>query len=137
MPRTRPPFPVESGLWGKPTVINNVETLCAVPSIVAEGGAWFASLGGGGGTKLFGLSGHVRRPGIVEVPLGTTLRALLDDLGGGSSTGRPLRAAVLGGPSGSAVPARQFDEPLVPRGPVNPGRSEEHTSELQSRQYLV
>src|SRR5437867_2907051 len=121
MPRTRPPFPVESGLWGKPTVINNVETLCAVPSIVAEGGAWFASLGGGGGTKLFGLSGHVRRPGIVEVPLGTTLRALLDDLGGGSSTGRPIRAAVLGGPSGSAVPARQFDEPLVPRGPVNPG----------------
>ena len=121
MPRTRPPFPVESGLWGKPTVINNVETLCAVPSIVAEGGAWFASLGGGGGTKLFGLSGHVRRPGIVEVPLGTTLRALLDDLGGGSSTGRPIRAAVLGGPSGSVVPARQFDEPLVPRGPVNPG----------------
>src|SRR5438128_2393254 len=121
MPRTRSPFPVESGLWGKPTVTNNVETLCAVPSIVAEGGAWFASLGGGGGTKLFGLSGHVRRPGIVEVPLGTTLRALLDDLGGGSSTGRPIRAAVLGGPSGSVVPARQFDEPLVPRGPVNPG----------------
>src|SRR5438046_1719634 len=121
MPRTRPPFPVESGLWGKPTVINNVETLCAVPSIVAEGGAWFASLGGGGGTKLFGLSGHVRRQGIVEVPLGTTLRTLTAELGGGSSTGRSLRAAVLGGPSGSVVPARQFDEPLVPRGPVSPG----------------
>src|SRR5438552_4262726 len=121
MPRTRPPFPVESGLWGKPTVINNVETLCAVPSIVAEGGAWFASLGRGGGTKLFGLSGHVRCPGLVEVELGTTLRTLTAELGGGSSTGRSLRAAVLGGPSGSVVPARQFDEPLVPRGPVSPG----------------
>ena len=121
MPRTRPPFPVESGLWGKPTVINNVETLCAVPSIVAQGGAWFASLGRGGGTKLFGLSGHVRRPGLVEVELGATLRMLVEELGGGSSTGRPIHATVLGGPSGSVVPARQFDEPLVPRGPVNPG----------------
>jgi NADH:ubiquinone oxidoreductase subunit F (NADH-binding) len=121
MPRTRPPFPVESGLWGKPTVINNVETLCAVPSIVAEGGAWFAGLGRGGGTKLFGLSGHVQRPGLVEVELGTTLRTLAEGLGGGSPAGRPIRAAVLGGPSGSVVPARQFDEPLVPRGPVNPG----------------
>src|SRR3989442_1618601 len=121
MPRTRPPFPVESGLWGKPTVINNVETLCAVPSIVAEGGAWFASLGRGGGTKLFGLSGHVRCPGLVEVELGTTLRTLTAELGRGSSTGRPLRAPVLGGPSGSVAPARQFDEPLVPRGPVSPG----------------
>src|SRR5438552_10622052 len=67
MPRTRPPFPVESGLWGKPTVINNVETLCAVPSIVAEGGAWFASRGGGRGTQPGGLSGHRRCPGLVEV----------------------------------------------------------------------
>src|SRR5437660_2789225 len=121
MPRTRPPFPVESGLWGKPTVINNVETLCAVPPIVREGGAWFASLGRGGGTKLFGLSGHVSRAGIVELEWGCTLRTLLEELGGGSSTGRPIRAAVLGGPSGSVVAARQFDEPLVPRGPVNPG----------------
>ncbi len=121
MPRTRPPFPVESGLWGKPTVINNVETLCAVPSIVARGGAWFAGLGGGRGTKLFGLSGHVRRPGIVEMELGCTLRTLIDTLGGGSSTGRPIRAAVVGGPSGSVVPPRHFDEPLIPRGPVNPG----------------
>src|SRR5436309_13127852 len=76
MPRTRPPFPVEAGLWGKPTVINNVETLFAVPSIVARGGAWFAGLGGGRGTKLFGLSGHVRRPGVVEMELGCTLRTL-------------------------------------------------------------
>ena len=121
MPRTRPPFPVEAGLWGKPTVINNVETLFAVPSIVERGGAWFAGLGGGHGTKLFGLSGHVNRPGIVELPLGATLRTLLDEIGGGSSTGRPIRAVVLGGPSGSLVHARQFGAPLVPRGPVNPG----------------
>jgi len=121
MPRTRPPFPVESGLFGKPTVINNVETLCAVPSIVERGGAWFAGLGGGRGTKLFGLSGHVRRPGIVEMEIGCTLRALIEQVGGGSSTGRPIRAAVVGGPSGSVIHPRQFDEPLIPRGPVNPG----------------
>ena len=121
MPRTRPPFPVEAGLWGKPTVINNVETLFAVPSIVARGGAWFAGLGGGRGTKLFGLSGHVRRPGVVEMELGCTLRTLIDTVGGGSSTGRPIRAAVVGGPSGSVVNPRHFDEPLIPRGPVNPG----------------
>src|SRR5438093_262830 len=121
MPRTRPPFPVEAGPWGKPTVINNVETLFAVPSIVARGGAWFAGLGGGRGTKLFGLSGHVRRPGVVEMELGCTLRTLIDTVGGGSSTGRPIRAAVVGGPSGSVVNPRHFDEPLIPRGPVNPG----------------
>ena len=121
MPRTRPPFPVESGLWGRPTVINNVETLMAVPSIVERGGAWFAGLGGGRGTKLFGLSGHVKHPGVVEVELGTTLRTLIEEIGGGSSTGRPIRAAMLGGPSGTLVHPRHFDEPLVPRGPVNPG----------------
>jgi NADH-quinone oxidoreductase subunit F len=121
MPRTRPPFPVESGLFGKPTVINNVETLSAVPSIVERGGAWFAGLGGGRGTKLFGLSGHVRRPGIVEMEIGCTLRTLIEEVGGGSPTGRPIRAAVVGGPSGSVVHPRQFDEPLIPRGQVNPG----------------
>ena len=78
MPRTRPPFPVESGLFGRPTVINNVETLFAVPSIVERGGAWFASLGGGHGTKVFGLSGHVRRPGVVEMEIGCTLRTLIE-----------------------------------------------------------
>jgi NADH:ubiquinone oxidoreductase subunit F (NADH-binding)/NADH:ubiquinone oxidoreductase subunit E len=121
MPRTRPPFPVESGLFGKPTVINNVETLFAVPSIVERGGAWFASLGGGHGTKVFGLSGHVRRPGVVEMEIGCTLRMLIDGLGGGSATGRDFHAAVVGGPSGRVVHPRQFDEPLVPRGVVNPG----------------
>jgi NADH:ubiquinone oxidoreductase subunit F (NADH-binding)/NADH:ubiquinone oxidoreductase subunit E len=121
MPRTRPPFPVESGLFGRPTVINNVETLCAVPRIVERGGAWYAGLGRGHGTKLFGLSGHVHRPGVVEMEIGCTLRELLEEVGGGSVTGRPIRAAVVGGPSGSVVPPRQFDEPLIPRGPVNPG----------------
>ncbi|HET7342614.1 MAG TPA: NADH-ubiquinone oxidoreductase-F iron-sulfur binding region domain-containing protein, partial [Methylomirabilota bacterium] len=121
MPRTRPPFPVEAGVFGKPTVINNVETLFAVPSIVERGGGWFAGLGGGHGTKLFGLSGHLRRPGIVEMELGGTLRALIDGVGGGSATGRPIATAVVGGPSGTVVPARLFDEPLIPRGAVNPG----------------
>jgi NADH-quinone oxidoreductase subunit F len=119
MPRTRPPFPVESGLHGKPTVINNVETLFAVVPIVARGGAWFAGLGGGRGTKLFGLSGHVRRPGVVEMEVGGTLRTLIDEVGGGWE--RPIGAAVVGGPSGSLVHPRQFDEPLIPRGSVNPG----------------
>ena len=119
MPRTRPPFPVESGLYGKPTVINNVETLFAVVPIVGRGGAWFAGLGGGRGTKLFGLSGHLRRPGVVEMEVGCTLRTLVEDVGGGWD--RPIGAAVVGGPSGSIVHPRQFDEPLVPRGSVNPG----------------
>jgi NADH-quinone oxidoreductase subunit F len=121
MPRTRPPFPAEAGLWGKPTIINNVETLCAVPSIVERGGAWFAGLGAGHGTKLFGLSGHLRRPGVVELEAGCTLRTLIDTLGGGASGGRPIAAAVVGGPSGSVVPPRDFDEALIPRGRVNPG----------------
>jgi NADH-quinone oxidoreductase subunit F len=121
MPRTRPPFPVEAGVFGKPTVINNVETLFAVPSIVERGGAWFAGLGGGRGTKLFGLSGHLRRPGVAEMEVGCTLRTLLEGVGGGSATGRPLTTAVVGGPSGTVVPARLFDEPLIPRGAVNPG----------------
>jgi len=119
MPRTRPPFPVDSGLYGKPTVINNVETLFAVVPIVARGGAWFAGLGGGRGTKLFGLSGHVRRPGVVELEVGCTLRTLIEDIGGGWETA--IGAAIVGGPSGSVVHERRFDEPLVPRGPVNPG----------------
>jgi NADH-quinone oxidoreductase subunit F len=121
MPRTRPPFPAEAGLFGRPTIINNVETLCAVPTIVQRGGAWYAALGGGHGTKLFGLSGHLRRPGIVELELGCTLRTLIEQFGGGTPGGRRLHAAVVGGPSGSVVPPRDFDEPLIPRGRVNPG----------------
>jgi NADH-quinone oxidoreductase subunit F/NADP-reducing hydrogenase subunit HndC len=122
-PRTRPPFPVESGLWGKPTVINNVETLSAIPSIVERGGAWFAGLGTAkaAGTKIFGLSGPIRRPGVVEVRNGVTLRTLLEAIGGGSAAGERFRGAVVGGPSGSIVPATLFDVPMEPRERVSPG----------------
>jgi NADH:ubiquinone oxidoreductase subunit F (NADH-binding)/NADH:ubiquinone oxidoreductase subunit E len=121
MPRAKPPFPVEAGLWGRPTVINNVETLFAVPLIVARGAAWWTGLGGGHGMKCFGLSGHLRRPGFVELPLGATLRDLLEGLGGGPAVGHTLQAVLVGGPSGSLVPPRLLDEPLVPGGTVNPG----------------
>jgi NADH:ubiquinone oxidoreductase subunit F (NADH-binding) len=122
-PRTRPPIPVESGLWGRPTAINNVETLAAVPAIVMRGGAWFAGLGTAqaAGTKVFGLSGPLRRPGVVEVRNGVTLRALLETIGGGPIAGRKLQGALVGGPSGSIVPASLFDEPMEPRGRVSPG----------------
>ncbi len=122
-PRTRPPFPVESGLWGRPTVINNVETLSAIPSIVERGGAWFARLGTAkaAGTKIFGLSGPIRRPGVVEVRHGVTLRALLDEIGGGVLGDGAFRGAVVGGPSGTIVPASLFDVPMEPRERVSPG----------------
>jgi NADH:ubiquinone oxidoreductase subunit F (NADH-binding)/NADH:ubiquinone oxidoreductase subunit E len=122
-PRTRPPFPVESGLWGRPTVINNVETLAAVPDIVQRGGPWFAGLGTdkARGTKIFGLSGPLLRPGVVEVRNGVTLRDLLERIGGGATGAGQLVAAVVGGPSGSIVPAALFDVPMEPRGRVSPG----------------
>ena len=121
MPRPKPPFPTEAGLFGKPTVINNVETLFAVPLIVARGAEWWTALGRGHGTKCFGLSGHVARPGLVEVEMGATLRDLLERVGGGTAGGRGLKGALLGGPSGIIVPPRDFDEPLLPGGRVNPG----------------
>jgi len=121
MPRPKPPFPTEAGLFGRPTVINNVETLFAVPLIVARGAAWWTSIGRGHGTKCFGLSGHIARPGLVEVEMGATLRDLLERIGGGVPEGRPLKGAILGGPSGIIVPPRDFDEPLLPGGRVNPG----------------
>jgi NADH:ubiquinone oxidoreductase subunit F (NADH-binding) len=122
-PRTRPPFPVESGLRGKPTVINNVETLSAIPAIVSGGAAWFAGLGTANapGTKVFGLSGPIRRPGVVEVNNGVTLRTLLDQIGGGIVDGRPWLGALVGGPSGTIVPAALFDVPMEPRERVSPG----------------
>jgi NADH-quinone oxidoreductase subunit F len=122
-PRTRPPFPVESGLWGKPTVINNVETLSAIPSIVGAGAAWFAALGTrkAPGTKIFGLSGPIRRPGLVEVNNGISLRTLLEEIGGGLADDRAWQGAVVGGPSGTIVPAALFDVPMEPRERVSPG----------------
>src|SRR5262245_13991090 len=113
MPRPKPPFPVEVGVYGQPTVINNVETLSAVPLIV--GGRPEAAR-----TKLFGLSGHVRRPGVVEAAPPLTLRRLIDGLGGGVATGRPLGAVVIGGPSGIVVPPAFLDRPLE-RPALSPG----------------
>jgi NADH:ubiquinone oxidoreductase subunit F (NADH-binding) len=122
-PRTRPPFPVEAGLWGKPTVINNVETLSAIPSILDRGAGWFRSLGTpkAPGTKVFGLSGPLWRPGVVEVRNGVTLRRLLEEIGGGIPGGAGFQGAVVGGPSGTIVPRALFDVPMEPRERVSPG----------------
>jgi NADH-quinone oxidoreductase subunit F len=112
-PRNKPPFPVQAGLFGKPTLVNNVETLMNVLGIVGEGGVAFAATGTGDstGTRLFCLSGHVRRPGVYEVPMGTTLRDLIA-LAGGLREGRALHAVLLGGAAGSFVTEEQLDMPL-------------------------
>src|SRR5262249_59298580 len=106
-PRTRPPFPVESGLWGKPTVINNVETLAAVPALLEMGAERFANLGTpkAAGTKVFGLSGPLRRPGVVETRHGVTLQKLLVEIGGGLVGGRPFQGGVVGRPAGNLLSA--------------------------------
>jgi len=116
-PRNKPPFPVEVGLFGKPTLVNNVETLVNVLDILNEGGAAFAQSGtpDSTGTRLFCLSGHVRAPGIYEVPMGTTLRSLIG-LAGGLHEGRTLRAVLLGGAAGSFVTESQLDVPLTFEG---------------------
>jgi NADH-quinone oxidoreductase subunit F len=112
-PRSKPPFPTERGLFNRPTLINNVETLANVPPIVARGSAWYRSIGVAGlvGPKLFCLSGHVRQAGVYEVPGGTPLRALLEEQGGGVS-GRAFQAVLLGGAAGTYVTPDQFDTPL-------------------------
>jgi NADH-quinone oxidoreductase subunit F len=113
-PRNKPPFPTQSGLFGKPTVVNNVETLVNVLNIVTEGGARYAAKGTAAstGTKLFCLSGHIRNPGVYEIPFGTTLRQLLE-LGGGISGSGRLQAILLGGASGTFVSPRELDTPLT------------------------
>ncbi len=100
-PRSKPPFPPVSGLFGKPTIVNNVETLCNVPHIVANGPAWFKGLGRGkdGGTKLYGVSGKVKRPGLWELPLGTPMREIIEDHAGGMKDGLRLRGLLPGGAS--------------------------------------
>ena len=117
-PRNKPPFPVEAGLFGLPTVVNNVETLANIPAIVLKGGAAFAQVGAGGmstGTKLFCLSGNVARPGVYEVPFGKTLRDLLG-LAGGIADGRSLQAVLLGGAAGVFVGPNELDMPLTFEG---------------------
>ncbi len=114
-PRLKPPLPVEQGLWGQPTVISNVETLGNVPLIVHEGSAWYRSVGTADfpGTKVISLSGAVRRPGTYEVPFGTTVRTIVEDLGGGALPDRQLRAVLCGGPSGGLIPADRLEIPIV------------------------
>jgi NADH-quinone oxidoreductase subunit F len=114
MPRLRPPFPIQAGLWGRPTVINNVETLALVPWIVRHGAAAFAAYGTrtSKGTKVFALAGQVRRGGLIEVPMGTTIRQIVEEIGGGAPEGRRFKAVQIGGPSGGCVPARLADTPV-------------------------
>jgi len=114
MPQPRPPFPTQSGLYGKPTIINNVETYANVPSIIRHGGQWFSKLGTSKspGTKVFALAGKIRNTGLVEVPMGMTLRQIVFEIGGGVPDGRQFKAAQTGGPSGGCIPAEHLDTPL-------------------------
>jgi NADH:ubiquinone oxidoreductase subunit F (NADH-binding)/Pyruvate/2-oxoacid:ferredoxin oxidoreductase delta subunit len=111
MPRPRPPFPAVRGLFGKPTVINNVETLANVPSLVLKGDEWFSSIGTATskGTKVFALSGKVARTGLVEVAMGTKLRSIVFDIGGGIPNGKAYKAVQIGGPSGGCIPTQHLD----------------------------
>ena len=111
MPRPRPPFPAVSGLFGCPTIINNVETLCNVPHILREGAASLAAMGTATskGTKVFALTGKVKNSGLVEVPMGTTLREIIFEVGGGIAGGKAFKAVQSGGPSGGCIPAQHLD----------------------------
>lgn len=114
MPRPKPPFPSDAGLFGKPTIINNVETFANVPVLISKGAEWYASVGtkGSKGTKIFALSGKVTNVGLVEVPMGTTIREVLFDIGGGIPDGKEFKAVQIGGPSGGALPAQFLDTPI-------------------------
>jgi NADH-quinone oxidoreductase subunit F len=114
MPRLRPPYPAEKGLYGCPTLVNNVETYAVVPWIIRNGPDAFASLGTefSKGTKVFALAGKVARGGLIEVPMGTTIRKIVEDIGGGAKDGRTFKAVQIGGPSGGCVPAELADTPV-------------------------
>ena len=113
-PRPRPPFPAESGLFKKPTVLNNVETYANIPQIILNGADWFASMGTekSKGTKVFALGGKIHNTGLVEVPMGTTLREVIYEIGGGIPNGKKFKAAQTGGPSGGCIPAEHLDIPI-------------------------
>ena len=113
-PKIKPPFPAIKGAFGQPTVVNNVETLCCVPPIVARGGEWFAGLGtkGQGGTRMYSVSGHVKRPGVYELPVSVTCRELIYDHAGGIRGDRALKAVVPGGSSAALLTAAQIDVPM-------------------------
>ncbi len=113
-PRPRPPYPAVKGLYGMPTVENNVETFANVPQIILRGAEWFASMGTekSKGTKVFALGGKIKHTGLVEIPMGTTLREIIDDIGGGIPGGKKFKAAQTGGPSGGCIPADLIDTPV-------------------------
>lgn len=113
-PRPRPPFPAQKGLFGKPTILNNVETYANIPQIILNGAEWFASMGTekSKGTKVFALGGKIHNTGLVEVPMGTTLREVIEEIGGGIPNGKKFKAAQTGGPSGGCIPAEHFDIPI-------------------------
>jgi NADP-reducing hydrogenase subunit HndC len=113
-PRPRPPYPAVKGVWDKPTIINNVETFANIPPIILNGGEWFASIGTekSKGTKVFALTGKVNNTGLIEVPMGTTLREIIYEIGGGIPGGKKFKAAQIGGPSGGCIPAELLDTPI-------------------------
>ena len=113
-PRPRPPYPSEKGLWGAPTLINNVETFANIAPIIRKGGAWFAAIGTpkSTGTKVFALAGKIRNTGLIEVPMGIPLRKIIFDIGGGTPEGTTFKAAQTGGPSGGCIPAESLDLPV-------------------------
>jgi NADH:ubiquinone oxidoreductase subunit F (NADH-binding)/(2Fe-2S) ferredoxin len=124
-PRPRPPFPAESGLWGKPTLINNVETFAGIAPIILQGGEWYSETGTpkSAGTKVFALAGKIKYSGLIEVPMGTTLREIIFDIGGGMQNDGDFKAAQTGGPSGGCIPAEHLDvkmdyESLVSLGSI-------------------
>ncbi|WP_124065612.1 NADH-quinone oxidoreductase subunit NuoF [Clostridium sp. E02] len=113
-PRPRPPFPAQKGLFGKPTILNNVETYSNIPQIILNGPEWFASMGTekSKGTKVFALGGKIHNTGLVEVPMGTTLREIIEEIGGGIPNGKKFKSAQTGGPSGGCIPAEHYDIPI-------------------------
>jgi bidirectional [NiFe] hydrogenase diaphorase subunit len=113
-PRPRPPFPAESGLWNSPTLINNVETFANIAPIVRKGADWYASIGTAKskGTKVFALAGKIENTGLIEVPMGTTLRQIVEEMGGGAPGGASIKAVQTGGPSGGCIPANELDTPV-------------------------
>ncbi len=114
MPRVKPPRTVEKGLWEKPTVLNNVETYANVPKIILQGADWYRSIGTAGspGTKTFSLTGAIENTGLIEVPMGSTLREIIYDIGGGLKGGSQFKAVQIGGPSGGCLTEKHLDEPL-------------------------
>lgn len=113
-PRPRPPFPAQKGLFGKPTILNNVETYANIPQIILHGPEWFSSMGTekSKGTKVFALGGKVKNTGLVEIPMGTTLREVIEEIGGGIPNGKKFKAAQTGGPSGGCIPLEHYDIPI-------------------------